>query len=62
MPPAPELSGARLALVIGIASYTDPVFRQLRAPAQDVADMAEVLADPAIGGFTVTQVLDPAGV
>jgi len=54
----PERPGARLALVIGTATYTDPGFRRLRAPAQDVADMVEVLADPVIGGFTVTQVLD----
>ncbi|MGH3980231.1 MAG: caspase, EACC1-associated type [Pseudonocardiaceae bacterium] len=60
MPPAPDLPESRLALVIGTASYTDPGFRQLRAPAQDVADMAEVLADPEIGRFTVTQVLDRA--
>lgn len=60
MPPVPDPPGARLALVIGTATYTDPGFRRLRAPAQDVADMVEVLADPAIGGFTVTQVLDRA--
>lgn len=60
MPPAPERAGSRLALVIGIAKYTDPGFRRLRAPAQDVADMADVLADPAIGGFTVTRVRDRA--
>jgi len=47
-------------LVIGTATYTDPGFRQLRAPAQDVADIVDVLADPAIGGFTVTQVLNRA--
>lgn len=52
MPPAPERSGARLALVIGTATYTDPGFRQLRAPAQDISDITEVLEDPAIGGFT----------
>lgn len=60
MPPVLDLGGSWLALVIGTATYTDPGFRQLRAPAQDVADMAEVLADPSIGGFTVTEVLDRA--
>jgi uncharacterized caspase-like protein len=60
MPPALKRPGSRLALVIGTASYTDPGFARLRAPAQDVADVAEVLADPAIGGFTVTPVLDQA--
>ncbi|HEX6075323.1 MAG TPA: caspase family protein, partial [Micromonosporaceae bacterium] len=58
MPPAPKPSGLRLALVIATSSYTDPGFSQLRAPAQDGAEMIEVLADPGIGGFDVTSVLD----
>jgi uncharacterized caspase-like protein len=60
MPPAPEFPASRLALVIGTASYTDPGFAQLRAPAQDVADMVEILTDPVIGAYTVTPVLDQA--
>jgi hypothetical protein len=55
---APELPGTRLALVVATASYVDPAITQLRAPAQDAQDMIDVLADPGVGGFTVTSVLD----
>jgi len=55
---APELPGPRLALVVATATYADPGFTQLRAPAQDASDMIDVLSDPDIGGFTVTPVLD----
>ena len=58
-PAADPLPGARLALVVATATYTaDPGLRQLRAPARDAADLAQVLADPGIGGFTVTTVID----
>src|SRR6266516_701752 len=59
MPPVPDPpSGARLALVVATSTYTDPGLRQLRAPARDADDLAQVLADPGIGGFTVTTVID----
>jgi hypothetical protein len=59
MPPAPDPPpGARLALVVATSAYTDPGLRRLRAPAQDAADLAQVLADPDIGGFAVTTVID----
>ena len=59
MPPAADPSpGSRLALVVATSMYTDPGLRRLRAPARDAADLAQVLADPAIGGFTVTTVID----
>ncbi len=59
MPPAPDPPpGARLALVVATATYTDTGLRRLRAPARDAADLAHVLADPGIGGFTVTTVID----
>ena len=52
-------SGARLALVVATATYTaDPGLRQLRSPALDAAELAKVLADPGIGGFAVTTVID----
>ena len=38
--------------------YTDPGLHRLRAPARDAADLAQVLADPGIGGFTVTTAID----
>ena len=59
MPPAADLPpGARLALVVATGAYTDPGLRRLRAPARDAADLAQVLADPGIGGFAVTTVID----
>lgn len=56
--PADELTGPRYALIVATADYRDAAFTQLRAPAQDATDIATVLADPAIGGFAVTTVLD----
>ena len=59
MPPAADPPpGERLALVVAIGTYTDAGLRRLRAPARDAADLAQVLADPDIGGFTVTTVID----
>ena len=56
---APELPpGRREALIVATASYDDQAFRQLRAPARDAEDLAEVLADPEIGGFTITRMID----
>ena len=56
---APDLPpGPRAALVIATTSYEDPELRQLRAPSHDAQDLAEVLADPGIGAFTVTPVID----
>jgi hypothetical protein len=50
--------GRRLALVVAVSQYDDPALRELRAPAGDATDLRDVLADPAIGGFEVTSVLD----
>ncbi len=59
MPPAADPPpGARLALVVATSTYTDQGLRRLRAPARDAADLAQVLADPGIGGFAVTTVID----
>jgi hypothetical protein len=55
---ADSLAGSRLALVIATGMYADAGLRRLRAPAQDAADLALILADPDIGGFTVTTVID----
>src|SRR5690348_8519013 len=54
----PELSGPRHALVVATSTYLDPALAHLRAPAQDASDMVDVLADPHIGGFTVTSIQD----
>jgi Tol biopolymer transport system component len=57
--PPPDLpEGPRSALVIATTAYSDASLRALRAPATDAGDFAEILADPAIGGFTVTSVID----
>jgi uncharacterized caspase-like protein len=58
MHPPLELPGPRLALVVATAAYKDNAFNQLRAPAQDAADVIDVLAAPSIGGFTVTSAVD----
>jgi hypothetical protein len=59
MPPAADPPpGHRLALVVATSIYADPGLRRLRAPARDAGDLAQVLADPGIGGFTVTTVID----
>ncbi|GIH16643.1 caspase, EACC1-associated type [Rugosimonospora africana] len=52
---------SRTALVVATSTYNDPAFRRLRAPAADAADFAAVLADPAIGDFHVTSLIDPTG-
>ena len=57
-PAADPPPGPRLALVVATSTYTDPGLRQLRAPARDADDLAQVLADPGIGGFAVTTVID----
>jgi hypothetical protein len=44
--------------VIATTTYDDPLLRQLRAPATDALGLAAVLADPTIGGFEVTSVVD----
>jgi len=56
--PAPELPpGPRAALVVATGSYNAGL-PPLAATARDAAEMAGVLADPGIGGFEVTPVLD----
>jgi WD40 repeat protein len=58
--PAPELPpGPRYALVIATSRYDDPAFQRLRSPVRDAADFADVLADPDIGDFEVTTLVDP---
>jgi Caspase domain len=57
--PAPDLpAGRRLALVVATTRYADTTLRQLRAPARDAADLRDLLADPKVGGFAVTSVVD----
>jgi uncharacterized caspase-like protein len=58
LPAADVPPGRRLALVIATTRYADTSLRQLRAPARDASDLRDLLADPHIGGFTVTSVVD----
>jgi heme/copper-type cytochrome/quinol oxidase subunit 4 len=52
------VDGRRLALVVATSDYQDPELRRLRSPAQDAAELVEVLGKAEIGGFEVTPVLD----
>ena len=57
--PAPDLpSGPRSALIVATTTYVDPSLRQLRAPAADATQFAEVMSDPDVGGFEVSSVID----
>lgn len=48
----------RLALLIGVATYDDPRWRDLRYSAKDATDLAEALRDPARGRFNQVRVLN----
>ncbi|WP_327351094.1 caspase, EACC1-associated type [Streptomyces sp. NBC_01304] len=50
-------ASGRYALVVATGDYQDEGLRGLLAPTRDATELAEVLADPAIGGFDV-DVLD----
>ena len=58
--PAPpgDAHGRRLALVVAVTDYLDSSLRALRAPAGDSAELRDLLADPDIGGFAVTAVVN----
>ncbi|GAA0251395.1 hypothetical protein GCM10010492_59700 [Saccharothrix mutabilis subsp. mutabilis] len=45
-------------MIVATGEYADPTLRRLRAPAHDAADMADVLEDPRIGGFSVRRLVD----
>jgi formylglycine-generating enzyme required for sulfatase activity len=48
----------RLALIIANSEFDDPKLSRLVAPSHDAESLAEVLRDPAIGGFDVTLLVD----
>ena len=56
--PPEESTGRRVALVVAVTDYVDASLRRLRAPAGDAADLRDLLADPEIGGFSVTSVIN----
>jgi hypothetical protein len=55
---SPGDEARRAALVVAVSKYSDPMLRQLRAPAEDAAELGAVLADPELGDFSVTTVTD----
>ncbi|MDP8977504.1 MAG: caspase family protein [Actinomycetota bacterium] len=50
--------GDKSALLVACGVYEDPKFKALRAPSHDADGLAEVLGDPAIGGYAVTTIVD----
>jgi Caspase domain len=52
------VSDGRHALVVATARYGDPKLQQLRAPAADAEELANVLGDPEKGDFDVEVVVD----
>jgi serine/threonine protein kinase/formylglycine-generating enzyme required for sulfatase activity len=46
-----QVTGRKLALIIGNSEYDDSGLAQLVSPGADAAELAEVLHDPAIGNF-----------
>jgi uncharacterized caspase-like protein len=47
----------RIALLIGNHHYQDKILAQLKSPATDIAGLASVLRDPAIGNFNQVEIL-----
>ena len=43
---SPGDEARRAALVVAVSRYSDPMLRQLRAPAEDAAELGTVLGDP----------------
>jgi uncharacterized caspase-like protein len=58
MAPDEPSAGRRRALLVATATYSDPGLAALRAPTGDVASLAAVLGDEAVGGFDVRELID----
>ncbi|MDA3647250.1 caspase family protein [Saccharopolyspora indica] len=54
------MAGVRRALLIATSTYADAGFGRLQAPDADATGLQRVLADPAIGGYQVEILRDPA--
>jgi formylglycine-generating enzyme required for sulfatase activity len=54
-------TGRKCALLIGNSNYRDRRLAKLSAPAVDIAALADVLRDPAIGGFDDVQTVIDGG-
>lgn len=53
-----DLPTRRLALLVATSKYSDPSLQQLRAPGHDARDLADVLRNPQIGGFSVQTLIN----
>ena len=58
MAPDEPAGGRRRALLVATATFGDPGLAALRAPTGDVASLAAVLGDEAIGSFEVRELID----
>jgi Caspase domain len=61
MPKSEPSTGGAYALLTATGRYSDPTLVQLRAPTRDAEELAKVLRNPAIGGFTVSTLVDKPG-
>jgi outer membrane protein assembly factor BamB len=61
MPGGDADPGRREALIIAPGRYQDPGLARLRSPSRNVGELAKVLGNQAVGGFTVHVRLDEAG-
>ncbi|MDF1562710.1 MAG: caspase family protein [Deltaproteobacteria bacterium] len=52
-----QLAPRKVALLVGIDTYSDPFWTPLRYAAKDARDLGAVLSDPARGGFDEVRVL-----
>jgi len=59
--PGNQVGAEFRALIVAADRYDDGRLANLRAPAQDARQLAEVLADPAVGGYRVTTLLNQPG-
>lgn len=57
-PVGSTMAGSRSALIIATYRYDDPRLKMLQAPQRDADALADVLGDPAIGGFDVRTVVN----
>jgi hypothetical protein len=59
--PSNQVDTGLRALIVAADRYDDGRLADLRAPAQDARQLAEVLADEAVGGYRVTTLLNQPG-
>ena len=50
--------GTRYALIIDVTRFDDPFYADLAGPVPETGELAKVLADPKVGGFSVTSLVN----